>query len=317
MPVATVSADQVSWVNGRPKIVKKANKNGKKPSNLHDKGNNAPSAPSARPNTKYECRAEQRKARLELVTPGSPVAVDCEGVILARNVGWRRQGVGRISIVNVAGQVVYDTFVYYPAHIEHRPSPQRLKLGVTKQDIRPQNGAQPLAKVLAAAKAIFDKSGIVVAHTATNDVHMLDGIDFDKYVVRDTQLLYDSSYGHSLPALSSLSNSVLHRNIQSEEHSSVEDARATMDLFLAYRDGNESDCDHAGQSLSPGCFSSDEDTCTTTSATQLELSSLVSDLSLSGRTTVDSSPYSSSSEVASGHPLANDRVFNREPSTCL
>ncbi|GAB7333240.1 hypothetical protein MBLNU13_g04890t2 [Cladosporium sp. NU13] len=142
------------------------------------------------------------------------------------------------SIVNTAGQVVYDTFVYYPAHVPPRPPPQHLKLGVKDEDIRPENGAQPHAEVLANAKAIFDKSGVA----------MLDGIDFPNYVVHDTQRMYGASLGR-LPGLSALSSSVLGRSIQVEEHLSVEDASATMELFLWHRERYESGCDYTGKAL--------------------------------------------------------------------
>jgi hypothetical protein len=81
------------------------------------------------------------------VTPGSPVALDCEGVILDDNVGWRKCGVGRVSMVNIDNDCIYDSFVFYPPGVRHRPSPQWLYLGVKYKDILPQNGAQAHAKV--------------------------------------------------------------------------------------------------------------------------------------------------------------------------
>jgi hypothetical protein len=68
------------------------------------------------------------------------------------------------------------------------------------------------------------------------------------YVVRDTQWLYGSEDG-LLPGLRSLSESVLVRRIQVREHSNVEDARATIELFLLYRETYGSDCDYAGEVL--------------------------------------------------------------------
>ncbi|KAM0711128.1 hypothetical protein Q7P35_001867 [Cladosporium inversicolor] len=44
---------------------------------------------------------------LTLVTPALPVAFDREGVELIQEIGQNRTGVGRLSIVNVDGQVVY------------------------------------------------------------------------------------------------------------------------------------------------------------------------------------------------------------------
>jgi len=250
MPVTTASAGQISWINGRPVLTSKLNANTntattKKSTQKTPKPKTTPNPHRAK---QYQCRAQQLRPQLNLVTPGSPLAFDCEGVELTQESGKRRSGVGRFSIVNIHGQVVYDTFVYYAPDVPHRPPPQHLKLGVTYKDIRPENGAQPHAEVLAAAKAIFDMSGVVVAHAAGSDVLMLDGIDFGKYVVRDTQRLYGSSLGQ-LPGLRSLSASVLGRSIQVTEHSSVEDARATMELFLWYHERNESDCDYAGKAL--------------------------------------------------------------------
>jgi hypothetical protein len=191
MPVATVSADQTTFVNGRlvlkfPPATKSYSKYG------HQAYTN-----STRRNNRYKCRAEQRTPRLDLVTPGSPVALDCEGVLLVQNVGRRKCGVGRASIVDVNGDTIYDSFVFYPKDVEHRPSPQRLCLGVKYKDILAKNGAQAHAKVLADVKSVLDKSGIIVAHAARNDMQMLDGIDFANYVVRDTQDFWWEPYTDS------------------------------------------------------------------------------------------------------------------------
>lgn len=162
---------------------------------------------------------------------------------------WRKHGVGRLSIVNVDGQVVYDTFVYYPG-VEHHPSSQRLRLGVKYKGILPVNGAQTHAEVLADAKAIFNKSGIVIAHSAQNDERMLLGIDFSDCVVRDTQDFdeYRQLHRGEPPGLAMLAASVLEKNIQVEEHSSVEDAKATMDLVLLHHE-YEDGLDYTGKPL--------------------------------------------------------------------
>lgn len=80
---------------------------------------------------------------------------------------------------------------------------------------------------------------------------MLDGINFDQYVVRDTQRFYGVGIGQ-LPGLKTLSTSVLGCSIQVGEHSSVEDARATMELFLVYHERCEADCDFTGKLLGSG-----------------------------------------------------------------
>lgn len=92
---------------------------------------------------RYVCRAKQLEPRMDRVVPGGVVAVDCEGVILPLETGKARKGLGRVLIVAEDGTPLYDTFAYYPASYQARPHPQRLKLGVKYNDIKPENGAQP------------------------------------------------------------------------------------------------------------------------------------------------------------------------------
>lgn len=225
MPVNTISADKVVFVNGRPTIAPSLDA-----SNNQGKKTTKPYKPRV---SRYKCRAEQLRPRLHLVNPGSPVAFDCEGLYLFENTGKEKRGVGRVSIVNTSGQVIYDTFVYYPADVAHRPSPQRLKLGVKYNDIKPENGAQAHADVLEAVKSVFDKSGIVVGHAVHEDIRMLRPLSFDGCTVHCTQANHTKGgRGRYKPGLKDLAEELLGREVQGKEHSSVEDARATMDIFL-------------------------------------------------------------------------------------
>lgn len=219
--------------------------------------------------------------------------------------GWRSHGVGCCSIVNVDGQVVYDTFVYYPKDVEHRPSPQWLKLGVKYKDIVPENGAQPHAEVLANAKAIFDNSGVVIAHAAINDERMLYPLDFSAYMVRDTQNFVEyrnNDRRRSVAALSMLASSVLGRSIQVEKHSSVEDAQATMDLFLLHYKNYEADCDFTGKPLVSGI----QATMSSTPASSLPQQSLVGERKLAPGSLV---------ALPDIKDLAKERVFDRKTSS--
>jgi RNA exonuclease 4 len=350
MPVTTVSADQVTYVNGRPQLMSQP------ATKAFSKYGHQTYSNSTRRNNRYKCRAEQRTPRLDLVTPGSPVALDCEGVILDDNVGWRKCGVGRVSVVNIDGDTIYDSFVFYPPDVKHRPSPQRLCLGVKYKDILAKNGAQAHAKVLADVKSVLYKSGIVVAHAAINDEQVLDGIDFANYVVRDTQSFYWRQFNRWMGrGLADLSAAILGRGIQTTEHSSVEDARATMDLFLYYRNNAQYEAGrgHDGKPLvkdvpveyvgtSGGASTSDSDSGTPTSdivplknvvttnttssggATALDSSSPTSNASPRG--SVSTNPSSSSGRsFAPGHlvalpdikEFARGRVFDRKTSTYL
>lgn len=240
MPVSTSSGINVVYdASGRPKLV--ANQ----PIANRNVGNVRPH----RGSPSYKCRAVQTAPRLDLVTAGSAVAVDCEGMYLPKKSGKASRGVGRISIVNANLDVIYDTFVYYPKHFDARPDPQRLKMGVTYNDVKPSNGAQPHAKVLAAVKKIFDKSGAIVGHSFDSDINMLRGIDFSPYTVHDTQDVAEYSY---MPKLRELTAMVLGKQIQTSEHSSVEDAQATMELWMLHAKERGITTHKGLQHLAPG-----------------------------------------------------------------
>lgn len=193
----------------------------------------------------WRCRAQQREVRLDLVKPGEAIAIDCEGVILDDEVGIRKKGVGRFSVVNEKGQIIYDTFVYYPDDVAHRPPPQWLDLGVKYKDIMPANGAQPLAEVLKIAERIFDKAGVIVGHAVHNDMDMLRGVPWHKYhnKIRDTQQLPEyralARGRDGNVALAILSDRVLNHQIQQDGHSSVDDADATGKLYARRKDAIE------------------------------------------------------------------------------
>lgn len=90
-----------------------------------------------KPTRKNRGRACQLSPRFDLIQPGEPLAVDCEGVTLPKEAGKKRQGLGRVSIVTLSGKVVYDTFCYYPEEVGAYPPPKREKLGVYWADIKP------------------------------------------------------------------------------------------------------------------------------------------------------------------------------------
>ncbi|KAI7641971.1 hypothetical protein KC319_g13252, partial [Hortaea werneckii] len=235
MPVSTISHNNIAYTNGRPSVS----------ANVSTRHHSAAQAYTGRTRTGYRCRAQQLQPRLDLVTSKKPLAVDCEGVILEEEVGASKKGLGRVSIVNSEGQAVYDTFVYYPEDVPHRPPPQRLKLGVKYNDIKPANGAQLISDVIKNVQALFDKAEIVVMHAASNDVQMLKGITWTKLTLYDTQTLpeYAAYTSPDRPSLKFLSRMELGDEIQegSDGHCSVEDARATMKLYLLQESAFERD----------------------------------------------------------------------------
>lgn len=237
MPVDTVSIDQVERdSNGKPYRI-------------------APPQQYYGRRRQNRCRAKQTTPRLDLVKEGEPVALDVEGVILPDEFSIGKCGVARASVTNASGAIVIDTFMHFPSEVNCYPPPAWLNLGVLKNDLKPWNGARPVSEVLADIEKIFDKSGIVVCHSIDNEIHYMsprtlrtkDGdkvhtysFDLTKYEIYDTQMFEEyrahGKWPHYNPALRDLAEIVLKRSIQMEEHSSVEDAQATMDLYLRRKD---------------------------------------------------------------------------------
>ena len=120
-----------------------------------------------------KCRAKQTTPLLDLVEEGNPVALDVEGVLLPDEESIGKCGVGRLSITNEKGEVVYDVFAHYPSNVNHRPPPQKLRLGVKYKDIMPVHGARPISEVLANTRKIFAKSGVVICHACENEIHYM------------------------------------------------------------------------------------------------------------------------------------------------
>jgi hypothetical protein len=256
MTVNTVSSENVVYVNGKPTFVtgiKKADRGGR--GNDGGRGGRGGGWRGGRGgrdgggprNSRYRCRAEQLQPRLDLVTPGKLLAFDCEGLMLPQSDNSKPKGVGRVSVVNEKLELVYDTFVHYGPNREHRPDPQVLKMGVKYQDIRPENGAQLYEDVLKALKTIFDKSGGrqdkiggLVAHDFLSDRRMLKDLDFSSYKWHDTQDVseYRALNDGNPPGLKMLAADVLGDDLdRADGHSSIDDARVTMQLWLYHTTG--------------------------------------------------------------------------------
>lgn len=182
----------------------------------------------------YKCRAERRSPRYDLVTPGCVLASDCEGVVLHAETSVEKKGCGRVSIVTESEEVVLDTFVHYGNRTDVRPPPQWRNLGVKWADIKPRNGARYIDQITRDVTRIFDRAGIIVGHAVENEMHMLRDVPWGNYQVRDTQQMFWRQT--SSRKLSEIAHSVLGRNIQGGEHSSVEDARATMALYHTHQE---------------------------------------------------------------------------------
>ncbi|KDN42201.1 hypothetical protein K437DRAFT_257978 [Tilletiaria anomala UBC 951] len=163
--------------------------------------------------------SEEKKA------PGSYLAIDCEMV----GVGPRgaESALARVSIVNFHGFTIFDTFV----RTRERVTDYRTWVsGVRAADL---HGA-PLFSDVQKQVAKLIEGRTLVGHALSNDLTALQ-LTHPRYLIRDTSSFEPLCMlaGTKRPSLRALVRLTLGIEIQKEgeEHSSVEDARATMAVF--------------------------------------------------------------------------------------
>ncbi|KLT40162.1 ribonuclease H-like protein [Cutaneotrichosporon oleaginosum] len=161
------------------------------------------------------------------------VALDCE-MVQCRS----QLALARIAVVDYTGAEVYHSFVF--VHPEDVTNYHTDITGITKSDL---HGAPSFEIVQACVRELLaDK--IVVGHALFNDLAILQ----HRHVyeeMRDTALYYplrercNVHHEGQYPALRRVALEVLGRKIQCGSHCPLEDARATMDIFLSVREEYE------------------------------------------------------------------------------
>lgn len=186
-------------------------------------------------------RAVQTVPRMDLIT--AVIALDCEfQKVYVEAFGKHEHRVGRVSIVNHRGETIYDVFAWYPEEPgkTKKLSPKSLRLGVYWPDIKLRNGAVPIKDVEYYVREILCQAQIVVGHSIRNDIRVFSDGLWDGIKTRDTQLFEPyrayAKGNQRLPKLSVLAFVILGWRIQGPEHSSVEDAQATMALYRQAED---------------------------------------------------------------------------------
>lgn len=176
---------------------------------------------------------------------GKYVGIDCEMV----GVGGEedRSVLARVSIVNFHGTQVYDSFV--------KPKEFVTDWRTHVSGVSPKNmaTARDFDRVQEDVAAIL-KDRIIVGHAIKNDLAAMM-LGHPRRDIRDTSRFsgFRKYSAGRTPSLRKLAKEILGVDIQKGEHSSVEDARATMLLFRRFK--SAFDVEHAQRyppQLAPG-----------------------------------------------------------------
>ena len=152
------------------------------------------------------------------------IALDCE--MVGVGIKGREHMLARCSIVNSRCEVIYDKFV----NPREEVIDYRYKLsGVTAADL--EKGEDFLKVQREISEIITNR--ILVGHTIRCDLKVLflDHPKQDRRDISEYKPLKERTDSYR-PSLKLMSQVILSKSIQEDSHDSVEDARATMQLFL-------------------------------------------------------------------------------------
>jgi RNA exonuclease 4 len=172
---------------------------------------------------------------LEGVDIGKYIGIDCEMV----GVGGEddRSALARVSIVNFHGTQVYDSFVKPKEFV----SDWRTHVsGVSPKNMATARTFEQVQEDVAAVM----KDRVIVGHAIKNDLEAMM-LGHPKRDIRDTSRFsgFRKYSAGRTPSLKKLAKEILGIDIQGGEHSSIEDARATMLLFRRHK--SAFDVEHA------------------------------------------------------------------------
>ncbi|KAI4104373.1 MAG: hypothetical protein LQ345_007280 [Seirophora villosa] len=163
---------------------------------------------------------------------GKYIAIDCEMVGVGPTPD-NESVIARVSIVNYHGHQLYDSFVQPKETVTDY---RTWVSGITPELLQK---ARTFETVQADVARLLD-GRILIGHSIKNDLEALL-LGHPKRDIRDTSRhpAYRKFAGGKTPGLKKLAKLVLGVDIQGGEHSSIEDARATMLLFRREKDGFE------------------------------------------------------------------------------
>ncbi|XP_072019782.1 LOW QUALITY PROTEIN: apoptosis-enhancing nuclease-like [Amphiura filiformis] len=175
-----------------------------------------------------ETRAEPSSSSSDTCRLTKCVAIDCEMV----GTGDRGSvsALGRCSIVDYDGEVVYDKYVKPDSPITDYRTPWS---GIAEEHIT--NHAIPFEQAKQNISQIL-KDKIVIGHDLRNDFRVLQ-LEHPQDDIRDTSSYRGLRYMAGLDGkkrsvgLKAMTNRLIRKQIQKGPHCSVEDARAAMSLY--------------------------------------------------------------------------------------
>ncbi|XP_026464186.1 RNA exonuclease 4-like [Ctenocephalides felis] len=154
------------------------------------------------------------------------VAMDCEMVGVGEE--GKENMLARVSIVNKHGDCIYDKFVAPREEVvDYRTSVS----GVRPSDLKNATEFDTVAKEVASIL----QGKILVGHALHHDLDALL-ISHPRKRIRDTSRYkpFRSLAGGRTPGLRKLAKLILGVDIQKGEHSSVEDAKAAMQIYISH-----------------------------------------------------------------------------------
>ncbi|XP_057367484.1 uncharacterized protein LOC130688516 [Daphnia carinata] len=161
------------------------------------------------------------------------LALDCEMVGIGSD--GKESALARVSIVNQHGECVYDKFVL--------PGEEVTDYRTSFSGIRPHNlkNATQLGIVCHEVAEIL-KGRILIGHGLNHDLEVLM-IKHPKSNIRDTSRfkVFRSVVNGATPSLKRLAQQFLGIEIQTGEHSSVQDAQAALRLYTMFHQQWEAD----------------------------------------------------------------------------
>lgn len=161
------------------------------------------------------------------------VAIDCEMVGVGPD--GEDSILARVSLVNQFGKCIYDKFVKPTEKVtDYRTAVS----GIRPQDIKDGEDVRTVQREVAEIL----QGRIVVGHAIHNDLKILL-LDHPKKKIRDTQKYkpFKKTVKSGRPSLKLLCREILNVKVQQGEHSSVQDAQATMRLYTLVKKQWEAD----------------------------------------------------------------------------